>query len=570
MSLSMSYGTSPGTGFSLLNPPNPSFAPIDSVPRGGILLNSRRLSDSPKVRPVDLAFTTIGSSSLSSRNMTSFESDNNPQTPETPVVDLPSGANHLSPVGSSPMLSPSESGHSHSARIRFAPLPDPRRPRSLSTGRNIAWVAGEGPTGETTRTVELRGVKPDQGYNEEYVDDESEDDFLRRRSEGESDDEEKRGRRWSRTMGSWGKGTKKLFGLKDAEDAYSDGAPLKKSVSTGGFIGSSPFRWSSETERKNTMQGLSPNSSLNNRPDHRRNSSMESPSLGSSLSSSPQPVRMLNGRVYGSRRAIEAAEKEKQWREQNEPAFIEWGHGKQGAGLGSNSAPSRTSGGGGFLGDAEEGSGMEWVKKRREERQKRAAEEKRMALEGFRLRSNSDGPNPSDDAQSGSGGTVTEPSTFPSIASQKSNLSNMSTQPTPIIQVSEHLSPAGRSPSGSGGHPEQDHTTRGAAQPPATQSKDDHVTRAIQVPIHPDHDKDRVVRGVDIFGDGRESDSDRSSDESSRKERISDEQVIEDDDDEDEDDQDDEYTDDEEDEDEDATRTTSSAAGVEKVSRHKD
>ena len=38
---------------------------------------------------------------------------------------------------------------------------------------------------------------------------------------------------------------------------------------------------------------------------------------------------------------------EKALREQNEPAFIEWGHGKQGAGLGSNTAKPEK---GGFFG----------------------------------------------------------------------------------------------------------------------------------------------------------------------------------------------------------------------------
>ena len=101
----------------------------------------------------------------------------------------------------------------------------------------------EGPSGETTRTVEIRGVEHQMEYDE--MDDppsgeDGEDDFARRRSEGDGDedDDEKRGRRWSKTVGSWGKGTKKLFGLKEAEDGYSEGAPLKKSVSTGGFIGS--------------------------------------------------------------------------------------------------------------------------------------------------------------------------------------------------------------------------------------------------------------------------------------------------------------------------------------------
>ena len=81
------------------------------------------------------------------------------------------------------------------------------------------------------------------------------DDIAVDEAEGESDEgwSDSRGRRWSKSMtmgmnvGSmnsvpgW-RGTKKLFGLKedkkDKEEAYLEGAPLKKSVSTtGGFIG---------------------------------------------------------------------------------------------------------------------------------------------------------------------------------------------------------------------------------------------------------------------------------------------------------------------------------------------
>lgn len=72
-------------------------------------------------------------------------------------------------------------------------------------------------------------------------------------SEDDDDDDEareKRGRRWSKSMSmgmgsvDWGsswKGTKKILTMGligDEEENYADGAPLKKSVSTGGFIGS--------------------------------------------------------------------------------------------------------------------------------------------------------------------------------------------------------------------------------------------------------------------------------------------------------------------------------------------
>ena len=93
-------------------------------------------------------------------------------------------------------------------------------------------------------------------------------------------------------------------------------------------------------------------------------------SLHEEPTTSSSPVRMLNGRVYGSRRATEQAERIRKSKEANEPAFVEWGYGKAGGGLGNN-APKTA--GRGFLEDSEEGSGMEWVKKRREARVRDAA-----------------------------------------------------------------------------------------------------------------------------------------------------------------------------------------------------
>ena len=381
----MSLAISPSP--SLLIPPNPSFSSADSAPRGGILINARRESEPLSPRPNLIPLITT------------------PVSPTTP--------------DSSPSISPVEPATA--TRIRFAPLPDPRRPRSLSTGRNVVEKASEGADGTTLRTIEIRGVVPQVEYDEDKDNDVEYD-----------DDEEGRGRRWSKTMtmgmGSW-KGTKKLLGMK--EDAYTEGSPLKKSVSTGGFIGSSPFRWSSETERRRSMQGLPPPPLSTVLDTHRRNSSLESPPA--SLSSSPQPVRMLNGRVYGSRRAIEAADRERRMREQNEPAFVEWGNGKSGAGLSSNAHNTEDRG---MLGDGEDGSGMEWVRRRRLERQKKVQEE-RAAAEASRA----GGLDFHEPCSSGSSnGSVRDISP----ATTKSDLVTPATatsQLPPIIQVSE-LSPS--------------------------------------------------------------------------------------------------------------------------------
>lgn len=181
---------------------------------------------------------------------------------------------------------------------------------------------------------------------------------------------------------------------------------------------SSPFRWTVETERKNSMQGPPPasvtsllsarraenntdNGSSSKVPvpaspklipgvsgSHRRNSSIEQHRGSSSLGTSPgRPVKMLNGRVYGSRRASEAAEREREYREKLEPAFIEWGSsngvgnnavsgGRSGAGLGSSGQGAGVRGGRRQGVDEDDGGGMAWVKRRREERERKAREEK--------------------------------------------------------------------------------------------------------------------------------------------------------------------------------------------------
>ena len=204
------------------------------------------------------------------------------------------------------------------------------------------------------------------------------------------------------------------------------------------------------------MQGLAPTQSS-----HRRNSSLE-PTISSSLGTSPQPVKMLNGRVYGSRRASEAAERQKEYKERIEPKFVEWGFGKEGGGgIGSNS-------GKGLLGDAEEGSGMEWVKKRREERMKKREEEQKATF------------NSGDSSSSTSPTVLVTPNAVPTPL-----------PPTPIIQVSEHQSPG-------------THLIASKTDP-------HHVTQAIQVPQRgPTGDRDVFD---DNESESEEDDGDFSEDE---------------------------------------------------------
>jgi hypothetical protein len=183
---------------------------------------------------------------------------------------------------------------------------------------------------------------------------------------------------------------------------------------------------------------------------------------------------MLNGRVYGSRRASEAAAEAKKLREKAEPAFVEWGHGKAGVGLGSNaSAPSR----GGVSSSAadEDGSGMEWVRRRREERERAKRESE--------MRNSIDGNSSSDErgvlhihtGRNGQDGKLVTPSI---------NVEEL--PPTPVIQVSEPTSPMVE-------------MARPVFKKKVTE---DHVTQAIQMPRQYG-DKGRIGGGDSFeYGDG--------------------------------------------------------------------
>lgn len=107
---------------------------------------------------------------------------------------------------------------------------------------------------------------------------------------------------------------------------------------------------------------------------------------------------------------------QKKQREAAEPAFVEWGNAKQGA-----AATASTGGGRGLLGDDDDGSGMDWVKKRREARQRRESEAKEREAAPQLVHSKSS--------------PETEPSVTP--ASKPVEL-----PPTPTIHISEPVSPS--------------------------------------------------------------------------------------------------------------------------------
>ncbi|KAK4686932.1 hypothetical protein P7C73_g3190, partial [Tremellales sp. Uapishka_1] len=382
---------------------------------------------------------------------------------------------------------------------------------------------------------EMRGVAvaddENENDNDMAVDDEDEDD-------GGDEGEGGRAKSWGKSigMGSW-RGTKALLtGKKKEEEREREdggfGAPLKKSVSTGAFTGNSPLKLTIESDRKKAFLGSSPagitsllsskrpSSTLAPTPlasNHRRNSSLESPTSSALLGSSPTGVKMLNGRVYGGRRLSEAAEAERRRQAKEEPAFVEWGHGKS---VGTVSDPAEND---------DDGGGMSWVKRRREEREKERIEKEK--------------------AQTASSGISASRSlsTGLSVDTDTDKLSPIHQTkdlPTPVIHVSQY------SPQ---------NTTTPLPPPTPQQPKSEHITQAIL--IQPKHTPSPPMRGRDVF-DGVDPLTKPESDEEDGEKEDEDGEKEE----EDEDDGDFE----EDDEEEPELRTTSSAAGVEVLSRHKD
>lgn len=254
MSLAGSFGRSPPspTVPSLLSPPNPATLLPELAPRGGILINHSRRASAADLHistgpgPTPAPALTPGSPEVTKDAPSPAPaSPGLPTTPTHPTtlefVPAPSPASDRPPY-SAKLSSAGGSLSGRSPRIRFAPLPDPHRPRSKSTGRDIVWDATLDDDGVRTSRWSIRRDSNDLQAvgDEDAVSDE----------EYDEDEKIERGRSWSKTMSVYSgwHGTKKLLGASGwagakerdgkSDATYSMGGPLKKSVSTGGMIGS--------------------------------------------------------------------------------------------------------------------------------------------------------------------------------------------------------------------------------------------------------------------------------------------------------------------------------------------
>ncbi|KAI9511341.1 hypothetical protein F5148DRAFT_1171826 [Russula earlei] len=363
---------------SVLHPPHPHSFPSRSPTAGGILLNPSPL------RPLS---TLPQSSSYVSRSNQSLSSS----ASSSEDVNTPSSSFHTTPPPSLGLsLSPpytsdedhirrsrSDSGPEHSAtgsrRIRFAPLPDPRRAvcvtehgeelplpsvfddddangvpdpnlRNFSTSPSSSLLLGDGVvTPKEVPTV----VTPVQASFGQAV--------------GASEP----------SLPSQARAAESPTHLNVPFTSTSSSTRLAKRLFH-------PFRQKTDGSRRSGSR----DSSLS--PD-------ESPSWGAPLHSSAvrsattaQPKRMLNGRVYGAKKHHHSTSAFKNIPDA-EPEFVEWGFGGMGSvhagGMwskvqsdkklfnaeerGRRGAPQSSAD------DDDDGSGMHWVRKRREERERK-------------------------------------------------------------------------------------------------------------------------------------------------------------------------------------------------------
>lgn len=326
---------------SLVAPSPTSFLHPTLQPRQGILLNRNDVSPltTPRRSPIDLPAPLP-------RNNSNYSSNSN------------------SSDSSSPSNSPPR-------KIRFAPLPDPRRvvPETGDTTetQDAAAAASLAPSSATAgELIALTPVASTSGESTVNGDDSEprteSSTYLRPNSK------KKKSKKWGkRLFGPLLKGGAKLDGLaplcdscqSNASSAHEVGFPLGRRKSTG------------STDR--------PRGSLIGAP-----LTLTRSAEGEGGVTAPvRQQRMLNGRVYGARQTLPTTTQE--------PVFVEWGFGGTGAVASGGSQYARLQssnklslGTEATTADEDDGSGMAWVAKRRAAREEKARKEKEAALEAER------------------------------------------------------------------------------------------------------------------------------------------------------------------------------------------
>ena len=302
-------------------------------------------------------------------------------TPRRSPIDLPAplprnNSNYSSNSNSSDSSSPSSSPP---RKIRFAPLPDPRRvalPLLPETGDTTdtqdaaaaaALAASSATAGELIALTPVASISGDSTVNG---------DDSEPRTESSTDlrpnAKRKKSKKWGkRLFGPLLKGGAKLDGLVPLCDSSQSNASTASAHEVGFPLG----------RRKSTGSTDRPRASLIGSP-----LTLTRSAEGEGGATAPvRQQRMLNGRVYGARQTLPTTTQE--------PAFVEWGFGGTGAVTSGGSQYARLQssnklslGTEATTADEDDGSGMAWVAKRRAAREEKARKEKEAALEAERAK----------------------------------------------------------------------------------------------------------------------------------------------------------------------------------------
>ncbi|QRW26909.1 hypothetical protein RhiXN_01504 [Rhizoctonia solani] len=502
---------------SLLLVPNQSYAPAS--PRGGILLNAR---------PMSASFLSPSSAPYSGANT--------PRSPSPSPAAADSGMDRSTSVYSS----------LGSRKIRFAPLPEPRREVTVDQdGTEVPCAStyapdaaaypvqspGAGPSVVLDRTDSL---VTDSGASTNSTEPETQSQKSAKRSKRNS--------------------LLRLVGLGSSSSTLTKRASTVSLPGSASIVGSM-FRTTSRESWSGEPSGYSSDNSVARRMSSPLRPTSSRPSSGYNSFGAPlmhstsdgtgaRPTRMLNGRVYGARRARERLQPQPSM----EPEFSEWGYG--GMGSVSNAGQysklqSNTSSLGGRAADDDEddGSGMGWVRKRkekkeREEREKKEAEEAAAKAAQAQAEEASNPPRTSTETAGSS--TTVHPD-----RSETPTAPQTPTGTAPPTRANSTVSPRPRT----------------VSSPPSRQNSittvtsDRHHPTVVSVPVHRGRQESALSSSVVTSpetsperssGSSRSSSSSDDEDESSNTGRE----------------------DDDEEEEENQKRKTALSAGVEKISRH--
>ncbi|CAE6487977.1 unnamed protein product [Rhizoctonia solani] len=493
----------------------------------------------PRSRPNSLLFSPSMGYTPTSRGILL-----NARSPLSPSSTYSSGFN--TPRSPSPALPASQAesvgmdrSQANSRKIRFAPLPEPRREVLVDNdGTEIPCAATypadatafpvQSPASTSVALDRTDSLVTDSGASTNSID------------ETQSQKSAKRSKRNSLL---------RLVGLGSSSSLSKRPSTASLPASDSGLF-STMFRTTSRESSSGEPSGYTSDNSV-----ARRKSSPLRPSsvagrpssiyasFGAPLAHSvsdntgSRPQRMLNGRVYGARRARERI----QPLPSMEPEFSEWGYGGMGSvsqGSEYSKLQSKTSslGGPGGNDDEDDGSGLTWVRKRKEKKE-REEREKREAEEAAAKAAQAQPEAPSSPLR-----TSTE--TAGSSVTVHADRSETPTAPqTPTGAISPPRPRTISSP------PSRQNST-------ATVTPDRHHPTVVAVPAHRGRQETSVLNSSVVTSP--ETSPERSSG-SSRRSSSSDDEDTED------------STgreDEEEEEEENQKRRTALSAGVEKISRH--